>query len=306
MIIKLVARARQHLTIIAWTAISLLAIPAVSSLPLTHDLCAGIVEENDLNIPVGAKFAGATGGIDEATFHKVLDKIEKLYAPIVKSKGGNLKLNRKWDDGTVNAYAQQFGTSWQVNMFGGLARHPAITDDGFALVACHELGHHLGGAPKINNLFSLWATNEGGADYFATLKCLRLYFDDASNAIWFQANEKSIPSSAIDSCSAHKSNENETLTCIRGAMAGMSVARLFQDLRQETTDPAFETPDPNVVSETDDAHPGTQCRLDTYLNGALCDKAVNDALSDTNYKAGSCAQANGYTFGYRSLCWFHP
>jgi len=47
----------------------------------------------------------------------------------------------------VNAYAsvdkqgQQF-----IHMFGGLARHPLMTEDAFLLVACHEFGHHYGGA----------------------------------------------------------------------------------------------------------------------------------------------------------------
>ena len=33
-------------------------------------------------------------------------------------------------------------------MFGGLAGHETITTDAFALVACHELGHHIGGAQR--------------------------------------------------------------------------------------------------------------------------------------------------------------
>jgi hypothetical protein len=35
-------------------------------------------------------------------------------------------------------------------MFGGLARHELVTDDGFMMVVCHETGHHLGGAPRYN------------------------------------------------------------------------------------------------------------------------------------------------------------
>ncbi len=292
--------------IIKLLALSLAAVVAVKFSPHMQNLCEGIVEENDLNIPVGAKFAGTTGGLDEATFNRVLDKVEAIYRPIVKSKGGNLKINRKWEDGTVNAYAQQFGASWQINMFGGLARHPSITEDGFALVACHELGHHLGGAPKVGNLFSKWATNEGGADYFATLKCLRLYFDDVSNGNWYKSNVANIPQTAIDQCGTHFAGDNEALTCVRGAMAGMSVAQLFKELRKETVVPSFDTPDPIVVTAMDDDHPGTQCRLDTYLSGATCDKQVSDALSDSNYRNGSCVTVNGYAFGTRPLCWFKP
>lgn len=83
-----------------------------------------------------------------------------------------------------NASAQRMGSTWVVNMYGGLARHNEITIDGFALVLCHEIGHHLGGAPKYGG-FNTWGTNEGGSDYFATLKCLRRIFqnDDNTKAI---------------------------------------------------------------------------------------------------------------------------
>jgi len=84
------------------------------------------------------------------------------------------------------------------------------------------------------------------------------------------------------------------------------LAKLFEDLSQDTVAPDFTTPDPSVVSKMDDAHPATQCRLDTYFEGALCDKDVNGELSNKDYKTGTCTQAAGYTFGYRPLCWFKP
>jgi hypothetical protein len=286
-------------------ALGLAAAPAVFNNLHNHDLCDGFVEENDLHIPVNASFKGRLTGISEVTFNQVLDKVEALYSPIVKAKGATLTVNRKWSDGTVNAYAQQFGQNWQINMFGGLARHQAVTADGFALVACHELGHHLGGAPKVNNLFSRWASNEGASDYFASLKCLRLYFDEASNVEWYAANASAIPSTVSTTCTAKWSDDNEAVICMRSTMAGYSVANLFQDLRQEAAIPSVDTPDQNKVATTSDTHPATQCRLDTYYAGALCDRPIAEALSDSNYRAGSCAQP-GYTFGFRPLCWFKP
>ena len=84
----------------------------------------------------------------QETFNAVIDSVETIYAPIVAEYGGRLKVERKWDDGTANAYAQRSGSTYKVSMFGGLARHETITPDGFALVVCHEIGHHIGGAPK--------------------------------------------------------------------------------------------------------------------------------------------------------------
>ena len=135
----------------------------------------GILPENNLNIPVGLKFVG--GGITEAQFNRVIDRISKLYTPVVSRLGGTLSIKRNWNDGTVNAYASRSGKTWNVAMFGGLARHETVTEDGFALVVCHELGHHIGGAPKKVSYYSnSWASNEGQADYFANLKCLRKTF----------------------------------------------------------------------------------------------------------------------------------
>ena len=67
-------------------------------------------------------------------------------------------------------------------MFGGLARHKLVTPDGFALVACHEMGHHLGGAPRRGG----WASNEGQSDYYATTKCARRIWAEDNNAAIMQ------------------------------------------------------------------------------------------------------------------------
>src|SRR5687767_12470496 len=100
----------------------------------TSDGKEGFLPENDLNIPITFS---RTGGLTEDQFNAVIDKIEALYAPIVSQEGARLRVVRRWADGTVNAYAEQMGTTWKVSMFGGLARHSTITEDGFALVLCH-------------------------------------------------------------------------------------------------------------------------------------------------------------------------
>ena len=129
----------------------------------------GIAEENNLWIPAGM---GRDNGMTEERFNAIIDRAEEIYAPIISDEGATLQVVRKWSDGTVNAYAQQTGSTWKVTMFGGLARHDFVTDDAFALVVCHELGHHLGGAPKKKQIFwSSWASNEGQSDYFANSKC---------------------------------------------------------------------------------------------------------------------------------------
>ena len=171
---------------------------------------------------------------------------------------------------------------------------------------CHEIGHHIGGAPKKRSWWgSAWATNEGQADYFATLKCLRRYFEAKGDTDEVLAALE-IPEVVKETCSAQFSNEIEYKYCLRGSMAGFSTARLFQVLRNQETWPKFDTPDPAVVSSTDHNHPGTQCRLDTYYQGALCPVDVEDTVSQSNANVGVCTRTQGDTNGIRPLCWYKP
>src|SRR5690606_11499441 len=165
-----------------------LALSLTSVFACSEDGSTGFLPENEMNIPVGLK---TNGGLSEEQFNAVIDKIEAIYTPIVREMGGRLKINRKWENGTVNANATRLG-GWIVNMYGWLARHETITEDGFALVLCHEIGHHLGGAPKVAGLLGLnrWASNEGQADYYATLKCLRRAFLNDNNTKVLKAFKK--------------------------------------------------------------------------------------------------------------------
>lgn len=266
----------------------------------TEDGKEGIVPEHNLKIEVNDK---RTGGITEEDFHAVIDKVENIYAPIVEEMGGNLKVARNWEDGTVNAYASRAGRTWNVSMFGGLARHETITADGFALVICHEIGHHIGGAPKKASIWSnSWASNEGQADYFATLKCLRRTFlnDDNQKII----SEMDVPETLTNSCLEAWESDADRAICIRNGMAGDSVAKLFAALRNNAEPGKFETPDPRVVSRTDDNHPAHQCRLDTYFQGALCHISLNEEVSQDDEVEGTCHASLGHANGLRPLCWF--
>lgn len=263
-------------------------------------LCSGFVEENAMNIPVGA----AAGGLSEAEFNQVLDSVEAIYAPIVQAKGGHLQIRRLWSDGTVNASAMRVGKDWAVNMYGGLARHPAITSEGFALVACHEVGHHVGGTPKTEGWFNTWASNEGQSDYFAALKCLRKVFTPEENIEWME--NSNLDPYLVEQCSSQFTDIDQQALCARSAMAGMSTAELFMDLKQETTSARFDTPDNKIVTTTDDSHPATQCRLDTYFQGSICTVDAQTELNDYDYRQGSCTRSSGFLKGYRPQCWFSP
>ena len=138
-----------------------------------HELCLGIAPQNTLWIGVNDL---QVSSVSTVQFDAVLDRIQKLYGAEFAARGLNFVIDRHWASGLVNAYATRDANEVAIHMYGGLARHPRLTADGFALVACHEVGHHLGGFPKYAEQ-NPWASFEGAADYYSTLKCARLFFE---------------------------------------------------------------------------------------------------------------------------------
>ena len=234
-------------------------------------------------------------------FNAIISRVEDVYKPIVTAMGKNYSVERNWDDETVNAYADQDGNNWNVHMFGGLARSPEVTDDGFMLVVCHETGHHLGGAPKYGG--TDWAANEGQADYFGTLKCMRRVIGGDDNV--GIVSKMTIDADAKTKCELVYKSATEAAMCERIAMAGKSLAILLGNLGGNSK-VAFNTPDKSVVKKTNDNHPAAQCRLDTYFQGGLCDKAVDELNSNTDPKPGTCVKSEGFSVGLRPLCWYKP
>ena len=261
---------------------------------------SGILPPNNMRIGV-ANFTKSLTGLDEASFGAIIDRVTSVYAPIVAKKGGVLSVEKRWTDETVNAYADRKGNNWNVHMFGGLARHPAVTIDGFMLVVCHELGHHLGGAPRYAGMD--WATNEGQADYFGTMKCMRRVLTETVD-LKQQVVAGPIDPTVQQTCAAAHRDSQEQALCNRIGMAGKSLADLFASFGG--TAPKFNTPDTSVVAKTFDGHPKSQCRLDTYLQGSLCAKPYLDDVDDRDPKRGVCVGSDGYKLGLRPLCWYKP
>jgi hypothetical protein len=101
-------------------------------------------------------------------------------------------------------------------------------------------------------------------------------------------------------------------------LAGKSLGDLLSALRSGTVN--WDTPATNVVTTTNHSHPAAQCRLDTYMAGAVCttdyDKIVipgkrenrgyNDREAEEQSALYSCTTQGQYTAGLRPRCWFAP
>ncbi len=77
----------------------------------------------------------------------------------------NITYRLLWESSLVNAQAWRLGEARNVQLYGGLVRHPAIRKAGLAVALAHETGHHLGGPPFDPDL--RWMTWQGQADYWA-------------------------------------------------------------------------------------------------------------------------------------------
>lgn len=258
--------------------------------------------------------------ITEQMFHEILDKAYNYYAPIFAGHGATFDLQRLWTDETPNASAIQYSTTWRVNMYGGLARHPEMSPDGFAMVLCHEIGHHLAGftfrKPQI--FFErIWASNEGQSDYFAAHSCSReLWKNEADINASFRVNVLPLVQSECDAIWTEVADQD---LCYRVNAAGQVLANTLAALGKEPNAPTYETPDTNEVNTTNHKHPKAQCRMDTTLAASLCTanfdpniipaKRLSDVFGVEAEKEASlysCMTYSNFNEGLRPRCWFKP
>ena len=77
----------------------------------------GFLPKNDMRIPVYERWDKSMRGlrgIDQSEFNMVLDKIYSVYAPIVRQHGGNLVIQKDWNNSEVNAYADRQGNNFNI------------------------------------------------------------------------------------------------------------------------------------------------------------------------------------------------
>ncbi len=241
------------------------------------------------------------GGISEDQYNEVLDRISDIYTPILEKRGLKLQIERLWEVNTVNAFARREGNVRRLLMYGGYARHRLVDVDAFIALACHEMGHHLGGTPHYTILGWEWCSAEGQADYFATLSCTRRMMANDDNE--FIVTSIDVPDAVKNKCSQSHPTRNDEHICQRAAVAGYKMTQVWENGAGEFT---FDKTDPLVVTATKYQHPAGQCRIDTYLSGSTCHADPVDALSDVDPTYGTCNSSTDHSEGLRPLCWYKP
>lgn len=238
-------------------------------------------------------------GISEIELASLISRVDRAMSPLVKDiTGKRLIINNKWNDPTVDANAtRDENLNPVVNIFGGLARHPLMTRDGLLLLICHEVGHHLGGAPKSfrgNTTVRGWSSAEGESDYFAATKCLPRIFQDG-----LETKNLDFEIDTINMKNAFTKCKDDL--CARIILAGKAVSDVFASIKKGNTTPSILNNDPTIVDKTYYLHPNPQCRLDTYIAGARCEISLDLMFDNTDPKIGACAINST---GARPQCWY--
>lgn len=206
--------------------------------------------------------------VTEQSFYTVASRVYSLYASEAQ------KFNRKliiktldWKTPYFSAWAAKESEGdevYSINFWGGLARLPHMTDAAFALTACHEVGHILGGKPYINISSLAHMTSEGQSDFFASALCLKKY-----DQIFKLPIETEVDPYLTSRCYEKFNESAELETCLKVGVAGISLARALAFL-SNYSELDVAAPSKEEVSETlFNSYPSVQCRLDTFISGAL-------------------------------------
>lgn len=245
----------------------------------------------------------SASGLTEQDFTEVFTRVRDHYMKVFTDLGLEVDFTLDWNNEWFNAQTGWAGAK-KIRFFfaGALARGRYMTRDGLLYVGCHEMGHHFGGFPKKEGK---WSTSEGGADYFAALKCMRdILKNDPGNET---AEALDLPEGVKNKCHEVYADADDYRICLRTAKAGEDISKTFQfkasKVEQEQTMFFRELP---AVQATNTGYPPNACRAETAFQGAICPKGPEYPISYVNEFEGYCHEKNGDAFGMRPKCWFKP
>jgi len=209
-----------------------------------------------------------TSEIDEENFNLIIQRGVSLYLGMAQEQNRNLVVRvQDWKNPYFSAWAryEESGDLYTINFWGGFARLPGMTKRAFALTVCHELGHILAQEPFHTIKDSEMMSAEGQSDFFASSQCLKKYHYNFP----FDSETELSPYAAAKCLEKFPSDELQQDFCFQSAKAGHDISRPLSQLGT-TNLPEFETPQTIIVERTlNNSYPDIQCRLDTYLAGAM-------------------------------------
>jgi hypothetical protein len=204
----------------------------------------------------------------------------------------------------VAAAADRSATAWDVSFFGPGLRHPRLTRDAFALLLCHELGHHFGGEPRKRlgpEGKPRWAAAEGQADFYATAVCTKRFFALAPAGFF---DSFGYPSEVVDYCAQGSPRRSATLDCARSVLAAQVFVETLSDRATDwrVSDPTRAPRTVGLDPDPRDGHyeyPSEDCRMQTLREGARCYRLVSPGTGDL------LGRGTVDPYCERPSCWYH-
>ncbi|MGI4992821.1 hypothetical protein ACRXCV_09340 [Halobacteriovorax sp. GFR7] len=188
----------------------------------------------------------------EGEFREVIESVLSIYDQKLP-QGKNRQVDINWESKTLNASVgyKRHSESVRFSFHGEFVRKNKLSKDAFALIACHEVGHIIGGYPKV--MPTQKYSSEAQSDYFATNECLKKYFvaNSAENV-----DISGISSEKLSQCKDDK-------LCLRGlgAIRDASVIYPGSDINAKSDHISKVT----IFND----YPQNQCRVDTLKAGLL-------------------------------------
>lgn len=197
--------------------------------------------------------------VTEAQYRALLNEFQVKYImPVFHATGKPLVVQNEWESPYFAAFAQDKEAYFQAALWGGMARAPGASLPVLAGILCHEIGHIIGGEPRQSFSGAEWSSSEGQSDFYAAKDCLPQFL--SAHPEWIPV----VDPQALQICAGNE-------LCARTAQTGLDMVRFFKQYdSQKSADVFLETPAPAADQLLRNVYPSHQCRLDTYVAGALC------------------------------------
>lgn len=230
-----------------------------------------------------------TSSVTEESFHKIPRTVFNMNYQSFLANKQKVILNLMWETPYFSAWVKEEAPqSYSINFWGGITRIPGMNDNGLALIACHEVGHLLGGEPRSKIPAFIWASSEGQADYYATAICLKNYYE-----LLFATGKLEEPQE-IDNvlytrCRTKYVQEKDFLICLNIMDGIKGFSAVLYHLDPDKKEISFTQKGPKASATNYNSYPMAQCRVETLVAGNFCAKDKYPCL-----KADSA----------RPQCWF--
>lgn len=209
--------------------------------------------------------------ITQESFNFIVHEAYRLYLPeAAKQRRPIIIKTLDWQTPYFSAWANHdYNTGiYDINFWGGFARLPLMTKRAFIFTACHELGHVLGGTPRIKTKGMDKMSTEGQSDFFAAASCFKTFVLKNPN---FLDSPKQLDPYAASLCLDQfdtREDEIDLELCFQTMQTAKDFTLAINHLNLEEQ-AHYHTPDLRVVDETLTSYPSHQCRMDIISNAAL-------------------------------------